>query len=316
MKSRLNINPHCMLGNIEEISRYNIIVGGRGNNMNRKVKVVEKPEIVEGKKMSNKVKRFKNVYKLSFEELIVYLKSTRMAGAISKFDCFLSNYKDNSICIHGRCCGMSCICDMINEELIKLDNLSTATEIEEALKPVYLYREEIRKIGNVERIKKGKQHEREELEHRLNFEYNFCSECLDRRVCKNVYDSSRCKALFKALKDNGFVKEPVQKKEEKGVQFPVNMDEMQKDIMTELLNARKECTEENLLTARGCVAIIDALFYLVKERPIVPAYCAGIDMGDPKGDRTGFVDNDAICKVTGNYCSRCTPGPCEHRKEN
>lgn len=152
MKSRLNINPHYMLGNIEEISRYNIIVGGRGNNMNRKVKVVEKPEIMEGKKMSNKVKRFKNVHKLSFEELIVYLKSTRMAGTISEFDCFLSNYKDNSICIHGRCCGMSCICDMINEELIKLDNLSTATEIEEALKPVYLYREELKRAEKKEKI--------------------------------------------------------------------------------------------------------------------------------------------------------------------
>ena len=66
-------------------------------------------------------------------------------------------------------------------------------------------------------------------------------------------------------------------------QFPVDMDGMQRDIMVCLLNARKECTEQNLLTARGCVAMIDALFYLVKERPIV----AGIDMGVPGGDKTG-----------------------------
>lgn len=76
------------------------------------------------------------------------------------------------------------------------------------------------------------------------------------------------------------------KEENKMIQFPVNMDEMQRDIMIELLNARKECTEKNLLTARGFVAIIDALFFLVKESGIR----VGIDMGDPKGDRTGGFD--------------------------
>lgn len=65
----------------------------------------------------------------------------------------------------------------------------------------------------------------------------------------------------------------------------VNMDEMQHNILIELLNARKECTDENLLTARGFVAIIDALFYLVKDGVHI-----GIDMGDPKGDRTGGLD--------------------------
>lgn len=52
--------------------------------------------------------------------------------------------------------------------------------------------------------------------------------------------------------------------EEKVIQFPVDMDGMQKNILVALLNARRECTDQNMLTARGCVAIIDALFYLVR----------------------------------------------------
>lgn len=87
----------------------------------------------------------------------------------------------------------------------------------------------------------------------------------------------------------------VENAEEKVVQFPVDMDEMQKNIMVELLNARKECTDENLLTARGCAAIIDALFYMVKSFGLPMKYVedgngkyfVGVDMGVPGGDKTG-----------------------------
>lgn len=56
----------------------------------------------------------------------------------------------------------------------------------------------------------------------------------------------------------------------------VDIDKMERNILIGLLNARKECTEQNILTVRGCVAIIDALFYLVKETSTI---MAGIDKG-------------------------------------
>lgn len=127
------------------------------------------------------------------------------------------------------------------------------------------------------------------INRRFEFECDFCSECPDRKVCKNVYEPAKCKILYKALEDEGLLlkkKEVEEKVEEKVVQFPVDMDKMQKNILVGLLSARKECTNENILTARGCVAIIDALFYLVKEKPI----WMGIDWGDPKGSKQGGID--------------------------
>ena len=90
----------------------------------------------------------------------------------------------------------------------------------------------------------------------------------------NSQDALSCEKVQRALSDKNKV-----------VQFPVNMDEMQRNILVELLNARKECTDENILTARGCVAIIDALFYLVKDGIRV-----GVDWGDPNGDKTGGLE--------------------------
>lgn len=90
----------------------------------------------------------------------------------------------------------------------------------------------------------------------------------------------------------------VENAEEKVVQFPVDMDNIQKDVLVELLNARKECTDENLLTARGFVAIIDALFYMVKSFGLPMKYVeddngkyfVGVDMGVPGGDFTGGLE--------------------------
>lgn len=111
---------------------------------------------------------------------------------------------------------------------------------------------------------------KDRAEERIEFEYDFCSNCPTVRDCKNIYQSSKCKLLYKALEKEGFFKKQKKAKENKEVvQFPVDMDEMQRNILANLLNARKECTEENLLTACGCVSIIDALFYLVKGMPVI-----------------------------------------------
>lgn len=72
-------------------------------------------------------------------------------------------------------------------------------------------------------------------------------------------------------------------KEDEENENVVNMDEMQRNVMIGLLKARKECMEDGVLTAGGCVAVIDALFYLVKEKSIM----VGIDMGFSGGDSTG-----------------------------
>lgn len=124
------------------------------------------------------------------------------------------------------------------------------------------------------------------FEERIRFESDFCSQrCPDIYSCNHRYQAAKCEVLFNALVEKGFITEQLVKevKKEKVVQFPVDMDEMQRNILVELLNARKECTDQNLLTVRGCVAIIDALFYLVKEKPI----WMGVDKGDSDGDRTG-----------------------------
>lgn len=106
-----------------------------------------------------------------------------------------------------------------------------------------------------------------------------CKVCEGQGECRMAFkeDALACDKIQKVLSD---------KEDKKVVQFPVDMDEMQRNILVELLNARKECTDQNILTARGCVAIIDALFYLVKEKPV----WMGIDIGDPNGDRTGGLD--------------------------
>lgn len=103
------------------------------------------------------------------------------------------------------------------------------------------------------------------MEEEIEFKCDFClKRCPDLSSCDHRYDASKCKILYEVLEKDGFIKKSIQ--EEKVVQYPVDMDEMQKNILIGLINARKECTDENILTARGCAAMIDALFYLVKER--------------------------------------------------
>lgn len=107
----------------------------------------------------------------------------------------------------------------------------------------------------------------EEIASKLPFEerVKVCSICERHNTCPRLYDSD-CRIFICNLREiieKTEIKEQKEKSEEKVVQFPVDMDEMQRNIWISLLNARKECTDQNLLTVHGCVAIIDALFYLV-----------------------------------------------------
>lgn len=144
-----------------------------------------------------------------------------------------------------------------------------------------------------------------------------CIFCEKYNMCDSLHNS-KCPILIKEVESSLKEKE-LEKKEErlkdKVIQFPVDMDEMQKNILIELLNARKECTDQNLLTAHGCVAIIDALFYLVKEKPIISVSNESVNVTDNKSDLKSFsfVDNNEYCKLTGNYCTRCTFGFCSNR---
>lgn len=70
------------------------------------------------------------------------------------------------------------------------------------------------------------------------------------------------KYYIRKMLDEGYDPEGIG--EENVVQFPVNMDEMQRNILIGLLNARKEATEKGVLSSAGFVAVIDALFYLVR----------------------------------------------------
>lgn len=111
---------------------------------------------------------------------------------------------------------------------------------------------------------------------------------------------------------------------------PVDMDDMKKRVQTNLLIARKEMHDTNTLTVNAMICIVDALFYLVQNigepkehifhvqvpegksiEDIMKDNWVGVDMGIPGGDQT---INVGVCKTTGNYCSMCTLGPCEHRK--
>lgn len=103
----------------------------------------------------------------------------------------------------------------------------------------------------------------------LEIRANLCETCDKYMTCIQPFNED-C-GLFKSMlmsKDKETIElNKGMNQKDKVVQFPVDMDEMQNNILIELLNARKECTEQNLLTAHGCVAIIDALFYLIKETP-------------------------------------------------
>lgn len=100
---------------------------------------------------------------------------------------------------------------------------------------------------------------------------NLCKGCENYMACKKPYNRE-CNNLLPIIagilqREHGkdWEIEGKQKREDKVIEFPVNMDRLQKDILTGLLFARKECAEENVLTVSGVVSILDALFYLVKE---------------------------------------------------
>lgn len=90
---------------------------------------------------------------------------------------------------------------------------------------------------------------------------------------------------------------------------PVNMVAMQKRIQAMLLRARQEIVDTQTLTASAMVSVVDALFYLVEMSGPVPEAIPA-----PYVMRTGSTEDIGVCKSTGNYCTGCNPGPCEHRK--
>lgn len=89
-----------------------------------------------------------------------------------------------------------------------------------------------------------------------------CKMCEKYQVCEHPF-STECKLLKDRVKK--LLEGPKQEEEEieEGM-----MDCMGTDIMQELLRVRKEFTDESILTVRGCVAIVDALFYLLAEKEI------------------------------------------------
>lgn len=133
----------------------------------------------------------------------------------------------------------------------------------------------------------------------FDIKVEICKSCDRYTTCPDLFNSN-CGVFKSIIKD---AQQEEKKEKENVVQFPVDMDEMQKNILIELLNARKECTEQNLLTAHGFVAIIDALFYLIKEKP---------EIRDESGKSVSW--RNAVCGIAGNYCSRCKEGPCNNRR--
>lgn len=101
----------------------------------------------------------------------------------------------------------------------------------------------------------------------FDFEQKFCQMvCPEIDSCDHVCQAEQCEMLHNALVDEGLIID-VYDTSSKG---SVNIGEMQRDIMVELINARKDATDRNTFTADGMVAVIDALFYLVQSRPVIP----------------------------------------------
>lgn len=174
-------------------------------------------------------------------------------------------------------------------------------------------------------LKEGINNLKKELDSIYNFCSSFCSDCKYRKSCNHICRVDRCKFLYIALLNQDFTEK---REEEKVIEYPVDMDEMQRNIMFGLLNARKEATDKNILTANGFVAVIDALFYLIKGMPVMYYDSENLKkyfgkVPDKLMKEKGFdktVEDEtwknAICAVTGNNCSRCTPGPCISRRYN
>lgn len=109
----------------------------------------------------SKAKIFKNTQKLDMDELLIYLQSTHVAQYESvEIGCYLNNFQpgDNarSLCVvDGRRCGKSYVCEQLNKALQKLDNPSSATELQELMQPVLKYREQRKREAMAEQWTKG-----------------------------------------------------------------------------------------------------------------------------------------------------------------
>lgn len=156
-----------------------------------------------------------------------------------------------------------------------------------------------------DKVNKDVHKKAENIANKLTFEekLQICIVCKRYGICGDLYNG-KCPMMIKEIED---ALKRVEEKKEKGelkdkvIQFPVDMDEMQKNILISLLNARKEATDQNILTVHGFVAIIDALYYLIKSG----------DMDNLNGSN----GREVKCLATGGSCSYCTQGPCDHRLE-
>lgn len=98
-------------------------------------------------------KVFKNNQHLDVEELVVYLHS-RIGVREIEIGCFLNNFADGEKCQKDMCRNMW-MCAQLKRELDRLDNASTATEIQDLLKPVLLYREEQKREAKSKQWEQG-----------------------------------------------------------------------------------------------------------------------------------------------------------------
>lgn len=87
----------------------------------------------------SKYNKSENVQNLTFEEQKAYLMS--QVGDVNELaiSCFLCNY-GGKICDSDKKCKNMYACRLMKEAMDKLNNASTATEVEELLRPVNLYR--------------------------------------------------------------------------------------------------------------------------------------------------------------------------------
>lgn len=136
-----------------------------------------------------------------------------------------------------------------------------------------------------------------------------CKKCDRYTSCVQLFNED-C-AVLKSILDDMLPKKDVKKEE------PVDMDEMQAMIMANLINARKEAHDKYILSPNGIIAIIDALFYLVKENKSDSIISIPIGWHENKVyESLQDVEEELfLCAVTGVHCTRCNPGPCKHRRE-
>lgn len=125
----------------------------------------------------------------------------------------------------------------------------------------------------------------------LGEKHRICGDCPLKKKCK-IENPYTCAMLGKAENEG-----------------QVDMMAMKRNIQAMLLKARQEMVETNSFTQFAAVCMLDAIFYLVEMSGPVPEVIPA-----PYVMRTDGTDDIGVCKSTGNYCTGCNPGPCEHRK--